>query len=167
MDIKLRELSQSDGMDIFEMLKEIPPDENGFINGAHTLSFEQFSDYLKRQTDFSKGINLDGKFVPQTTYWLTVDGKLVGMGKLRHYLNDNLRKSGGHIGYAIRPSERGKGYGNIILKELLNKAKEKGILEVLLTCNEDNILSRKVIEANHGLLESVLDGKCRYWVKMR
>ncbi len=166
MDVRLRELSLTDGIDVFEMLKEIPPDEKGFMNGAHMLSFEQFPYYLKQQDDFSRGINLDGKFVPQTTYWLTVDGNPVGMGKLRHSLNDNLRRSGGHIGYAIRPSERGKGYGNILLNELLKKANEKGISDVLLTVNENNTLSRKVIEANNGLLEYDSDGKCSYWVKL-
>jgi predicted acetyltransferase len=158
MEIMLCELNASDGMDIFEMLKDIPADENGFMNVAHAITFDQFPDYLTRQREVANGINLDGKYVPQTTYWLTVGGRLVGMGKLRHYLNDNLRISGGHIGYAIRPSERGKGYGTIILKELLKKAKAKGISEVLLTVNEDNTPSRKVIEANNGLLEAAVNG---------
>ena len=79
-------------------------------------------------------------------FWLIIDGRPVGVGKLRHYLNDSLMTVGGHIGYSIRPTERGKGYGNLILKELLKKAREKGIADVLVTCREDNIRSRKVIE---------------------
>jgi predicted acetyltransferase len=71
----------------------------------------------------------------------------------------------GHIGYCIRPTERGNGYGNIILMELLKKAKGNGIEEVLLTCDESNVPSRKVIEVNEGRLEEVCNGKCKYWIK--
>ncbi len=110
-DIRLRELNLSDGRDVFDMLHEIPPEENGFMNSAHELSFEQFPGFLRKERDSSEGINLDKSRVPQTIYWLTADGKPVGFGKLRHYLNDSLRRYGGHIGYAIRPSERGKATG--------------------------------------------------------
>ena len=75
-----------------------------------------------------------------------VNDKPVGIAKLRHYLNDKLKILGGHIGYCIRPKERGKGYGNLILKEALKKAKELGIECALLTCDKDNLFSRKVIE---------------------
>ncbi|MFC3746986.1 GNAT family N-acetyltransferase [Paenibacillus sp. GCM10012306] len=104
--------------------------------------------------------------VPQTTYWLLINSRPVGIGKLRHYLNDDLRRSGGHIGYTIRPSERGKGYGRIILNELIKAAKQKEIRELLLTCNELNISSRKVIEANSGRLQNFENGKCTYIISV-
>lgn len=166
MNIELRELSLNDGMDVFEMVKEISSNENGFINGAYNIDINDFPSYLQKKVNASKGINLRPNQVSQTIYWLYIDGKPVGMGKLHNYLNDDLRESGGHIGYTIRPSERGKGYGNVILSELLKKAKDKGISEVLLTCREDNIPSRKVIESNGGLLEDITEqGKCRYWIR--
>lgn len=165
--IELRELSLDDGQDVLDMLREIGPGENGFSNSVHNIENEDFPKYLKRQVDMSKSIGIDlTVYVPQTTYWLFTDDRPVGICRLRHYLNDNLRILGGHIGYCIRPSERGKGYGNTILAELLKKAHEKGINDVLITCREGNVASRKVIEHNGGILEDVSDGECRYWIKI-
>lgn len=165
MTAELRELSLNDGPDVLEMLREIGPGENGFTNSGHDLEPQDFPEYLKVQIDMASGIGIDlDRYVPQTRYWLYVDGRPVGVGKLRHYLNDSLMIEGGHIGYAIRPSERGKGYGTLMLRLLLERAREKGIAEVLVTCREDNILSRKVIERNGGVLDDVVKGGCRYWI---
>lgn len=166
MQIELKELSKNDGLDIFEMIKEIGPGENGFSNSGYEMKIEEFPEYLDKQIGYSKGIGLEPQWIPQTVFWLFIDSKPIGIGKLRHYLNDDLRKYGGHIGYCIRPSERGKGYGNIILREVLKKAKEIGIEEVLITCNEDNIPSRKVIEENGGVLKEFNGVKCKYWIKL-
>lgn len=165
MVVELRELSLNDGIEIYEMIQEIGPGENGYQNRAYGLGFQEFQSFLSQSKDESLGINLQPQYVPQTVYWLLIDGKPVGIGKLRSHLNDNLRKIGGHIGYTIRPTERGKGYGNIILAELLKKVKEKGINEVLVTCAESNFLSRKIIQSNNGELEATEKGECRYWIR--
>jgi predicted acetyltransferase len=164
MKIELIELSLQDGREIYDMLQDIGEGENGFMNSAYGLTYDEFKEFLAKNVSMSKGIGLAPNQVPQTIYWLIVDGSPVGIGKLRDYLTEGLRKEGGHIGYSIRPSERGKGYGAIILKEILNKAREKGVEQALLTCNENNIASRKVIEANGGELEDIHEGKCRYWI---
>src|SRR5690242_12786970 len=122
MYIELRELSQNDGNDILEMIREIGPGENGFMNDGYEMNETGFKDYLYQNINMSRGIDIQPQWVPQTKYWLLIDGYPVGLGKLRHYLNNNLRKIGGHIGYCIRPTARGKGYGNTILYELLKKA---------------------------------------------
>lgn len=166
MTVELRELTTNDGKDIFDMLNEIGPGENGFMNNAYGLSYEEFKSYLQENIHHSKGMNLPPGYVPQTTFWLYIDLKPVGMGKLRHYLNDSLRTHGGHIGYCIKPSERGKGYGTVILRELLKEAKAKEIDNALITCNETNTASRRVIEGNNGVLECIDDGKCKYWIKL-
>lgn len=147
------------------MLREIGPGENGFVNDGD-VELSEFPGFLQKYVDFSKGVNLEAHQVPMTMYWLYIDGKPVGYGKLRHCLNDALRKIGGHIGYAIRPTERGKGYAKVMLKMLLAEAGEKGIDEVLLTCMEENLASRKVIEANGGILSSIRDGECYYRVNL-
>lgn len=162
--IELKELSLHEPRSIYDMIKEIGPGENGFQNSGYNIDYVYFTDFLRGNYNMARGIGLGPKYVPQTMYWLIVDNIPVGIGKLRSYLNDNLNKVGGHIGYTIRPSQRGKGYGNIILKELLIKAKEKDIEKVLITCNENNILSRKVIESNGGKLENIYEKRCRYWI---
>ena len=164
MEIKLTELTKNDGRDIYEMLQQIVSGENGFQNNAYGINYEQYKEYLADNVDMANGIGLKPEYVPQTIYWLYIDGKPVGLGKLRHYLNETLRKMGGHIAYAIRPDERGKGYGKILLAELLKKAADKDIKKVLLTCDDDNHASRKVIEANDGKLEEIDDGECKYWI---
>lgn len=164
MKIELRELSLCDGEEILEMLREIGPGENGFMNDGYDMDAAAFGDYLYRNMQMAKGLDLKPHWVPQTKYWLVVDGRPVGIGKLRHYLNENLRKEGGHIGYCIRPSARGKGYGNILLAEMLKKAAERHIPKALVTCNEGNRASRRVIEYNGGKLEWTRNGKCGYWI---
>lgn len=167
MKVELRKLAKNDGREIYDMLQEIGPGENGFGNCGFNIAYEQFTEYLDKNINFSEGIGLDKKYVPQTIYWLIVNDKPVGIGKLRHYLNDNLKIVGGHIGYSIRPSERKNGYGNLILKEILKEAQKMNIDEVLLTCDEINIPSRKVIEKNNGVLESMENGECKYWIKLK
>ena len=165
MQIKLIELTLGEPEDIFNMVKEIGPgEENGFVNSLYNDRFEEFHHTLQRNIEFSKGLGLEPQYVPQTIYWLYINDRPVGYGKLRHRLNEKLLEYGGHIGYTIRPSERNKGYGKLILEELLVKAKELNIDEVLVTCDQNNTSSRKVIEANNGKLADCNNGECRYWI---
>lgn len=78
----------------------------------------------------------------------------LGVAKLRHTLNPTLEDIGGHIGYSIRPSERGKGYGARILALTLERARALGLSRVLITCDSANIRSARVILANGGVLTS-------------
>lgn len=164
--IELRECSSQDGYDILEMLHEIGPGESGFQNNAYNTKKEDFKDLIYRWMDVSRGIGLVPGFVPQTVYWLYAGGRPVGMTKLRKYLTDKLKMEGGHIGYCIRPSERRKGYGTLLLGEVLRKAAEMGIPRALVTCFEDNTGSRRVIENNGGVLENIVDGRCLYWIRL-
>lgn len=163
---ELRECSVQDGYDVLEMLHEIGPGENGFHNTAYNTGPEEFKALLCRWNDVSRGIGLMPGFVPQTVYWLFVDGRPVGMAKLRKYLTDKLRSEGGHIGYCIRPSERRKGYGTILLREVLKKAAEINIPRALITCFEGNTGSRRVIENNGGVRGKIAGGMCYYWVQL-
>ena len=104
--------------------------------------------------DRSNGVALPSGWTPFTTYWLLDDaGAIVGMSRLRHALNDGLLYHGGHIGYYVRPSARGKRYGTSILELTLAEGRKRGIERFLLTVNSDNVPSIRVIEGNGGILE--------------
>ena len=102
--------------------------------------------------------------VPCTFLWVVEDEKYVGSIALRHDLNDLLLREGGHIGYSIRPSARGRGHAGTALAQTLELAHEMGLERVLLCCAEDNAPSRAVIEAAGGEYEDSRNGQRQYWV---
>lgn len=109
--------------------------------------------------------------VPQTVYWLIAEGVFAGRVSIRHHLIPALERFGGHIGYEIRPSMRRRGYGRLQCKLVLAEARKMGLKRVLITCDDDNIGSIKIIEANGGVLQDKLDNKRRsltrrYWVDL-
>ncbi len=115
---------------------------------------QDFRDLLSRLNDFSIGVNLPAGFVPSSTYWLIQGGELVGVSNLRHYLNDRIRHHGGHIGLGIRPSYRGRGFGNVLLALTIQEAWKKGITEIHIHCHKSNIASARMIVRNGGELQS-------------
>jgi predicted acetyltransferase len=103
-------------------------------------------------------------WVPCTFLWVVEGGEYVGSIAIRHRLNDFLLTEGGHIGYSVRPSARRRGVASAALAAALPVAAGLGIDSALLTCDEDNVASARVIEANGGVLDDVRDGVRRYWV---
>jgi predicted acetyltransferase len=94
-----------------------------------------------------------------------VDGsEFLGRVQIRHRLTDRLREVGGHIGYDVRPSARRRGHATAMLRATLPMARALGIERALITCDTENGASRKVIEANGGMLEDERNGKLRFWV---
>ena len=110
--------------------------------------------------------------VPHSLLWLVEGDQFVGEVSIRHELNAWLRAAGGHIGYGIRRSRRRRGYGRLILALALEECRRLTIERVLLTCVEDNLASARIIEANGGRLEDVIDdpdgrGRLRrYWISL-
>ena len=89
MGIELRKLAVTDGTDIYEMLQELPADENGFINRAAGMSFDQYKEWLKGKVQESEQTGIvDGWKVPSTTFWLFEDDRPVGCGNRRQFLTD-------------------------------------------------------------------------------
>ena len=156
--------SLGDEPDVLEMLHDIGPGENGFTNRAHDLESDAWSEFLADLVRYAEGTDLPAEHVPQTTYWLRRDGYPVGLSKLRHTLNDALTVYGGHVGYCVRPGERGKGYGHVLLGMTLEQARHLGIAQVLITTNRDNSPSRAMVERQGGVLEPDSSSYCRYWV---
>lgn len=135
---------------------------------------KRFPEFIRKLKLQSKGVFSSPRtdLIPQTVYWLVDGKKFLGKTDIRHSLNKHLRHVGGHIGYYIRPGERGKGYGKLILKLALKKAKRLGIKSVLITCDLTNLKSKKIIEGNGGRFASRvkmgknLPDKLRYWIKI-
>lgn len=165
---------------VYPSAKYLKSYQDAFIEyKAHHVDTYMFDDItqidvIKKYYNYRKGINLKPNRVAQTTYWLVDRNMFIGEIGIRHELNDSLKERGGHIGYGIRYSCWGKGYGTKMLSLALQKAKQMGLNRVLITCNNDNYSSAKVIENNNGhlenIIECVVDGKKiltrRYWIEL-
>ena len=147
--------------------------ESPIINGSAGLDrFSSIEDWLEELKKRSCEDTVPKGLVPSSTY-LGVrekDNYIVGMIDIRHYLNEYLTQVGGHIGYGVRKTERNKGYAKQMLKLALEKCKELKIKKVLITCDEDNIASEKVILSTNAKLEDIrnVDGenKKRFWIEL-
>jgi predicted acetyltransferase len=119
------------------------------------VDYSDFPKMVGRLRGFSVGREVPEGFTAHSTYWLVRNGvEVVGVSNFRHTLTPRLERDGGHIGYGVRPSTRGKGYGSILLAKTLAVAKSWGLAKVLLTVRKTNIASIQVIVRNGGVLES-------------
>ena len=126
-------------------------------------------EYVALVHGWEHGRDLPQGFVANADLVADVDGVVVGRASLRFELNEFLRTLGGHIGYAVRPQFRGHGYAKEILRQSVELLRVRGISPVLVTCDDDNLASARVIESGGGVLESVVPGvadmpKRRYWI---
>jgi len=138
------------------------------ISGDNGLDeAETFEDWLAHLEKVEAGRH--EYLLPSSTYFASVDGKIVGVVDIRHRLNDFLLESGGHIGYSVHPYERRKGYATEILRLALEKCNHLGIEKALVTCDKKNIGSQKTILNNAGVFENEFVDEngnitLRYWV---
>ena len=158
MGLTIRKLAIDDAEDIYNMLQEIPADENEFINSANGKTYDEYRLWLEKSyaASLQEGI-IDGWKVPETIFWLFEDGKPVGFGKIRHYLTDRLLEAGGNIGYSIIPEARGRGLGKKLVARLIEEGRKIGVERLLFTIRNSNIPSIKAALANGGEIEKVTD----------
>jgi predicted acetyltransferase len=122
---------------------------------------------LNKRTLWTKDTPVD-----ETELWAILNDVYVGRISIRHKLNADLHIMGGHIGYDTRPSYRGRGIASSMLNLAIPIAKQLGIERALLTCNESNVPSIKIIEKNGGVLKetkSQFEGgplKRYYWIML-
>ena len=141
---------------------------NSNINGSGGLDHyvHDYDAWLRRLEEY-RNMSPNENRVSSETYMLTreSDNRLIGMINIRMQLNERLQRIGGHIGYGIRPTERGHGYNEVNLYLALLRCHEVGLDVVLLDCDDDNIASYRTMEALGGYLihtwEDREEGRCR------
>ncbi|UYM14068.1 GNAT family N-acetyltransferase [Endozoicomonas euniceicola] len=129
------------------------------------------SKYINSLSEQRKGKNLPQGYSPCSHFWLIDNSNnILGALRVRHNINSKyLAEELGHIGYDIAPKYRKNGFGTLMLQLGLLEARKLNIKEILITADENNVASRKVIEKNGGEYESTRFGKtsginiARYW----
>ena len=165
--MELRRPRLADKETVLEMMAEFEkyqsPHDGGFWDTENFV----YEEWLETNMQKEMGINLHENRVPSIQFVSFDDvGHALGFLNLRLSLNEDLLNYAGHIGYSIRPSERGKGYAKETLRQGLQVAKEKNIKKALVTCSVNNPASRAVILVNGGILEDVRNGVERYWIEV-
>jgi predicted acetyltransferase len=151
---------------------EICSEGNGsFLKTTYTK--ENFEHYCRALNNLAYGIGLAEGNVSETIFWLVDEhDNFIGEASIRHQLTPHLFTFGGHIGYIIAPQYRRKGYGTKILELSLAEAKKLGINRVLVTCDNTNTASARIIENNGGVFENEWPNpergviKRRYWIEL-
>ena len=165
--MELRRPTLEDKDAILEMIAEFEqvqsPHDGGFWDTENFV----YEEWLEINMQKEMGINLPENRVPSIQFVSFDDvGRALGFLNLRLRLNEGLLNYAGHIGYSIRPSERGKGYAKEALRQGLQVAKEKNVKKALVTCSVGNSVSRAVIVSNGGVFEDVRNGVERYWIDL-
>lgn len=178
MKLYLKEPTMDEKEELIKMVNEFADanDEYQFeglgnFKKIYDSSYEEFYDSL----EVNKHINqINPEWANQTSYVLIDEnGHIYGAANIRHELKGKLREIGGHVGYGIRPSERGKGYATLQLKLLLEKMDKMGIDNALITCRENNIGSIKTMNKFIGTADSLIPSRYegimeyRYWVDVK
>lgn len=144
--IYLKKINFEDIEKEYEAIKNIPQNENGLENKYYDVNREEFEEVVvPKLLKNSEGLELPEGYVPDTYFFLWDDDKIVGLFKIRHYLNDFLKNGAGHIGYCILKEYRGLGYATEGLKcaiEICKTLIKED--EIYLSSHKDNPSSLKV-----------------------
>jgi predicted acetyltransferase len=143
-----------------------------YLEGERAMSLEEGADlgWLDRAADDFAGFvaRLAAPSrrwdVPVSQLWYVDGPTYIGTVMIRHELTPALARTGGHIGYHVVPPQRRQGHARRMLADALVYCAHLGLDRVLVTCEQTNIASRKVIEANGGQPDGTADGDLRYWI---
>lgn len=168
---------------MIELRRPRPDDEDAFLaaraavpadNPTFLRGFGQgmtYADFLRVLDDYRAGRGLPHDAVPSSFLFAFDQGRIVGRASLRHALTPWLEKVAGHIGYGVLPEFRSRGYATQILRAAIGVAHaELGLVRVLVTCDDDNAASIRVIEKNRGVFAGTYHDatlrrpKRRYWI---
>lgn len=168
----LKKPSLEEKKEVLAIIKETKEFDQNFEGARDLNTITDYNAWLEKLVKYENPKTCPKHLVPGTTYLAMEGNRVLGVINIRWYLNEALKKHGGHIGYFIRPSERGKGHGTKMLALALEKVKEKGINKVMITCRKANIVSARVMEKNGGVYDDdyILDDNTvykRYWIKLK
>ena len=145
----------------FQAMAEFEGEGNPQI--SETMTREQFPAYVQKLHDQSVGKNLKEGHMPSKEYWIIDAEGYAGRIILGLTFTPDPDRLGNHVGYAVRPSKRRKGYATKALQCLLDEARKLKIYKLMPICDAANVASRKVIERNGGVLvEGMPNDNARY-----
>ena len=165
MALALRPLRLEDEAEFRAAHAAMEADEFPF--GLYFDASAPWAGYLTYLDALSRG-EVSG-WVRQEQLVAEVDGVIVGRTSLRYDLDEFLAHEGGHVGYCVLPTSRRRGYATEILRQSVVCMRAQGVDHILVTCDDDNVASARVIERNGGVFESIVEGrggipKRRYWI---
>lgn len=163
MTLILRPLRADDEFEVRRLHEQLMSEDFALL-----LAAGSWDEILASIDAEAAGHNLPPDRVPADFLVAEVDGTVIGRVSIRHRLNPYLYAFGGHIGYAVGPAFRGRGYATEILHQAITRLTTLGVHQILVVCEADNLASARVIEKCGGVMEDVRvnDGTyfCRYWI---
>ncbi len=167
--LRLRPLITNDELEVRAAQAELAGSD-GFDFAFHLDDETNWNLYIESLRKQSRGIDLGEGRVPATFLVAVLGEVIVGRSSIRHELNDFLLERGGHIGYAVRTPYRRQGIATEILRQSLVIVRSLGVDEVLVTCDDENVPSWKIIEHCGGTqdvpsYESDGTKVRRYWIR--
>lgn len=169
-ELVLRELNTDDEMAFLNGLNEWSEADRSWFTFVWKPGMSH-EEHLKALADNKDQSKISNEFVPSTMLYGFSDNVIVGRFNIRHYLNKNLEKRGGHVGYAVNPTYRGRGYATEMFRLGLDYCKKMNLKKILITCSDSNVPSWKIIEKFNGKLENTVLDKVknehirRYWLE--
>jgi predicted acetyltransferase len=142
--------------------------ETDVYRGDQAIAWQGYSAFYDLVSRMRRGGYPSPGIVPLDPYFIEADGRILGELYIRHRLSARLEKIGGHVGYKVRPTERNRGVATAALKLALQRLGRMGVERALLTCNDTNAASARVIEKCGGVriedAETEYGVERRYWV---
>jgi predicted acetyltransferase len=133
--------------------------------GHHAIAWQGYGPFYELMSRMKKGGYPTPDIVPMDSYFIEENSRIVGELYLRHRLSPSLESVGGHIGYKVRPSCRNRGIATAALRLGLQLAGAFGIEQALITCDDSNAASARVIEKCGGV--RISDARNHHGVERR
>lgn len=167
--IKLVEIKELDEQNYFTYVSSWKDANETLCPSSCHMGSLNFQEWQKRELSLQKEDTIPEGFVRAETLFLVEDnGYILGAINLRYAMTEELLRYGGHMSFGIRPEERQKGYGFIMVKLALNRLRMNGIMKALITVKRSNKAAKNTVKKIGGHLENAYEenGQVidRYWI---